>query len=99
MQKIAQQLELAYHLKQTPEIKRVAEWAGRFKAIVQKGKSQNISSNILGNDPELLLPTELAMLNNPATKLDFYRRFTVNILYSFLRRGRARLEKAYNFMP
>ena len=84
MQKIPlrQQLELAQHLKQNPKIKQVAEWAGRFKAIARrKQKSKHVSSVerdgiVQGNNPELLLPTELAMLNNPITKLDFYRRFT-----------------------
>ncbi|MDR3600335.1 MAG: VWA domain-containing protein, partial [Desulfosporosinus sp.] len=84
MQKIPlrQQLELAQHLKQNPKIKRVAEWAGRFKAIARKKqKSKHVFSVerdgiVQGDNPELLLPTELAMLNNSATKLDFYRRFT-----------------------
>jgi uncharacterized protein with von Willebrand factor type A (vWA) domain len=84
MQKIPlrQQLELAQLLKQTPQIKQVAEWAGRFKAIARKKqKSKHVFSVerdgiVQGNNPELLLPTELAMLSNPITKLDFYRRFT-----------------------
>jgi len=84
MQKIPlrQQLELAQVLKQNETVKQVAEWAGRFKAIARKKqKSKHVYSVeregiTQGNDPELLLPTELAMLNHPSTKLDFYRRFT-----------------------
>ena len=84
MQKIPlrQQLELAQLLKQNPKIKRVAEWAGRFKAIARKKqKSKHVASVerdgiVQGANPELLLPMELAMLSNPITKLDFYRRFT-----------------------
>jgi uncharacterized protein with von Willebrand factor type A (vWA) domain len=83
MQKIPlrNQLELAMQLKQYPKIKKVAEWAGRFKRIARKKqKSKNVFSVerqgiSLGSDPELLLPTELAQLKNPATRLDFYRRF------------------------
>ncbi|KLU62300.1 protein ViaA [Peptococcaceae bacterium CEB3] len=84
MQKIPlrQQLALAEVLKHNETVKKVAEWAGRFKAIARKKqKSKHVFSVeregiIHGDDPELLLPTELAMLKNPATKLDFYRRFT-----------------------
>ncbi|WP_018213617.1 vWA domain-containing protein [Desulfitobacterium hafniense] len=79
---LRQQLELAEVLKKDRVVRKVAEWAGRFKAIARKKqKSKHVASVeregiIQGNDPELLLPTELAMLNNPSTKLDFYRRFT-----------------------
>ena len=84
MQKLPlrQQLELAQMLKNNRQVKKVAEWAGRFKTIARKKqKSKHVFSVerdgvIQGDNPELLLPTELAMLNNPATKLDFYRRFT-----------------------
>jgi len=83
MQKIplSTQLELAQLLKKHPEIKKVAEWAGRFKKIARKKqKSKNIESVerqgiTLGNDLELLLPTELAQYNNPNTKLYFLKKF------------------------
>jgi uncharacterized protein with von Willebrand factor type A (vWA) domain len=79
---LRQQIELAQTLKRDSVVKKVAEWAGRFKAIARKKqKSKHVPSVeregiIQGNDPELLLPTELALLTNPITKLDFYRRFT-----------------------
>lgn len=84
MQKIPlrEQLELAQLLKDNQEIKKVAEWAGRFKAIARKKQKSKHAFSVerqgivQGDNPELLLPTELAMLYNPATKLDFYRRFT-----------------------
>lgn len=84
MQKLPlrQQIELAHVLKQDSTVKKVAEWAGRFKSIARKKqKSKHVLSVeregiIQGNNPELLLPMELALLNNPNTKFDFYRRFT-----------------------
>lgn len=79
---LRQQLELAEVLKKDRVVRKVAEWAGRFKSIARKKqKSKRVASVeregiVQGNNPELLLPTELAMLNHPSTKLDFYRRFT-----------------------
>jgi uncharacterized protein with von Willebrand factor type A (vWA) domain len=75
------QLELAQQLKMMPEIKKVAEWAGRFKAIARKKQKSKTVDSIerggikQGDNPELLLPTELSLLRNKVTRLDFYRRF------------------------
>lgn len=78
---LREQLVLAEKLKNTPRIKEVAKWAGRFKNIARKKqKSKHIHSAqregiVKGSDINLLLPTELAQLKNPLAKYDFFRKF------------------------
>jgi uncharacterized protein with von Willebrand factor type A (vWA) domain len=75
------QIALAEQLETNPKMKKIAEWAGRFKQIAKKkqkskhDESTERSGLGLGNRMERLLPTELAMYSHPATRLDFLRRF------------------------
>jgi len=88
------QLELAHQLKQYPEVKKVAEWAGRFKTIARRKQKSKITDSVerqgivQGANPELLLPTELSLLKNKATKLDFYRRFTEKQTLQYATKGK-----------
>ncbi|GAB3051629.1 vWA domain-containing protein [Virgibacillus ainsalahensis] len=75
------QLALAEKLTDDVQIKKVAEWAGRFKQIARKkqkskhNKATNRSGVTLGNDPARLLPSELALYKNEVTRMEFLRRF------------------------
>jgi uncharacterized protein with von Willebrand factor type A (vWA) domain len=88
------QLELANILKNQRAVKKVAEWAGRFKAIARKKQRSKSTESVerqgivQGDNLELLLPTELAQFKNPATKLDFLRRFTEKQTLQYAPRGK-----------
>jgi uncharacterized protein with von Willebrand factor type A (vWA) domain len=88
------QLELAHQLKRVPQIKKVAEWAGRFKAIARRKQRSKVVDSVerqgvtQGDNPELLLPTELAQLKNQATRLDFLRRFAEKQTLQYATRGK-----------
>lgn len=75
------QIALAEQLESNPKMKKIAEWAGKFKQIARKKqKSKHAESTAssgvgLGNKVERLLPSELAMYSHPATRLDFLCRF------------------------
>ncbi len=88
------QLELAHQLKKKPQIKKVAEWAGRFKTIARKKQKSKSVDSIerqgikQGDNPELLLPTELAQLKNKTTRMDFLRRFAEKQTLQYATRGK-----------
>src|SRR5699024_4869333 len=75
------QLALAEQLTDDGRMQKIGEWAGRFKQIArkkQKSKHQKQTSRsgvTLGNDPSRLLPSELALYKNEATRTEFMRRF------------------------
>ncbi|MFC2946784.1 vWA domain-containing protein [Virgibacillus sediminis] len=74
------QLELADTMAVNTQMKEIADWAGRFKQIARKkqkskhDKATSRSGVTLGNNPERLLPTELALYNE-STRTEFLRRF------------------------
>lgn len=88
------QLELAHILKNQRSVKKVAEWAGRFKSIARKKQKSKSTDSVQrqgivqGNDLELLLPTELAQFKNQATRLDFLRRFTEKQTLQYAPKGK-----------
>lgn len=43
---------------------------------------------VQGDNPELLLPTESAQLKNPATTLNFLRRFTEKQTIQYVSKGK-----------
>ncbi|MFC2947635.1 vWA domain-containing protein [Virgibacillus sediminis] len=75
------QLELADNMAANAQMKEIAEWAGRFKQIArkkQKSKHDRTTSRsgvTLGNNPERLLSSELALYKNESTRMEFLRRF------------------------
>jgi len=78
---IGGQIALADMLRNNKEVRKIAEMAGRFKAIAQKKQKQKYTETIqrngvsVGNDIERLLPQELALYANSFTKNEFLRRF------------------------
>ncbi len=74
--------ELARTIKASPRLKRIAEIAGRLKAIAlhkQRTKADQARSEVtdigIGNDLDRLLPSELVKLTDPAMAMDFARRY------------------------
>jgi uncharacterized protein with von Willebrand factor type A (vWA) domain len=96
---LREQLELAEVLKMNRDFKKVAEWAGRFKRIARKKqKSKHTESNErsgvkIGNDIEKLLPSEIAAMKRPETKLDFMRRFVEGQTLQYSTEGKEELGK------
>ncbi|WP_126429933.1 vWA domain-containing protein [Brevibacillus marinus] len=92
-------LQLAEALKNTSKLKKIAEWAGRFKAIAQKKQRSKTKSAITrkgvttGNNVEHLLPSEIMFYMNPATKEDFLRRFVEGQTVQYDTRGKQRVGK------
>ncbi|MDT3417209.1 uncharacterized protein with von Willebrand factor type A (vWA) domain [Brevibacillus aydinogluensis] len=92
-------LILAETLRNTPKLKRVAQWAGRFKAIAQRKQRSKTKSAITrkgvvsGNNVEQLLPSELAFYQHPSTRLDFLRRFAENQTLQYDTRGKQKVGK------
>lgn len=93
------QIELAYVLKDNDNLKSIAEWAGKFKAIAKKKQkvrykdSHDRSGITFGSDIERLLPQELAQFKKKETKLDFLRRFTEGETMMFSPKGKEVLGK------
>lgn len=93
------QLELADSLSKNQKLKRVADWAGRFKSIARKrqksrhGMASSYNGVTTGNDIEKLLPTELSSYMNSKTKLDFMRRFAEGETLQYEPKGKEELGK------
>jgi Uncharacterized protein containing a von Willebrand factor type A (vWA) domain len=93
------QLKLAEHLSHDRKLKEIAEWAGRMKLIAQKKQrskhqeSINRSGIAMGDQVEMLLPTELASFASPRTKLDFLRRFAEGRTLQYDSKGKEQLGK------
>lgn len=91
---LAERIQLAETLSNNNKIKKIAEWAGRFKAIArQKQKSKSNASHskqglTLGNEIANLVPNELLMFSQAGTKLDFLRRFSEQQLLQFENKGK-----------
>ncbi|CAI8946825.1 VWA domain-containing protein [Brevibacillus sp. IT-7CA2] len=92
-------LKLAETLKNTPKLKKIAEWAGRFKAIAQRKQRSKTKVAITrkgvttGNNVEQLLPSEIMFYMNPSTKEDFLRRYAEGQTMQYDTRGRQRAGK------
>ncbi|MNO99743.1 hypothetical protein D3C76_915220 [compost metagenome] len=69
-------------VRRSSRLKDLTDLIGRFRALALKKKKKpipdghNIKTITTGNKLENILPSELANLANPATKKDFYRRYT-----------------------
>jgi uncharacterized protein with von Willebrand factor type A (vWA) domain len=93
------QLKLAEHLSHDRKLKEISEWAGRMKLIAQKKqRSKHQESNdrsgiAMGNQVEMLLPTELASFASPHTRLDFLRRFAEGQTLQYDSKGKEQLGK------
>ena len=93
------QFALAEYLKTNHKMKKIAEWAGRFKAIArskQKSMSKESISRsgvTIGNEVDRILPSELISLSNPVTKTEFLRRFAEGQTLQYATRGKQSLGK------
>lgn len=91
------QIAVAEKLSKQPKIKKVAEWAGRFKKIAQKKQKTKHAEAIersgvnLGNEVERLLPIELA--NYKHAKTDFLRRFAEGQTFIYDNKGKEKTGK------
>lgn len=96
---IQNQIALADLFRKNEKVKEIAEMAGRFKAIAKKKQKQKHNETIerngitVGGDIGRLIPQELAMYHNKATKLDFLRRFSESQTLMYSPRGKEILGK------
>lgn len=93
------QIKLAEKLATNDKIKKIAEWAGRFKSIARKKQKTKHTETVersgvtLGSEIERLLPIELAQFKHSSTKLDFLQRFTENRTMMYAPKGKEKLGK------
>lgn len=93
------QIALAERMSNHPNLKEIAEWAGRFKQIARKKQRSKHEDSVdrsgvtLGNQVERLLPMELAMYSHPPTKADFLRRFAEGQTMQYEQKGKEMLGK------
>ncbi len=85
-----EKMELAEKLKKSNKLREVAKIVGRFRRMALAKQKEKISSRTgivtnvkRGNDLRRLVPTERMKLSNPATRMDFYRRFASRQLFVF----------------
>lgn len=91
---LAERITLAELLAKSKKMKRIAEWAGRFKAIARQKQKTKSNANTakggieFGNEIENLLPTELLLFSQAKTKLDFLRRFSEEQTLQYEKKGK-----------
>ncbi|MGE7920695.1 VWA domain-containing protein [Viridibacillus sp. NPDC093762] len=94
-----EQIKLAELIKRKPNLKKIADWAGRFKVIARKKQKskhkESLSRNgiTVGNDIENMLPAELLMYSSKLTRLDFLRRYAEQQTLMYDRKGKEQLGK------
>ncbi|CAN7768179.1 hypothetical protein LJR153_007352 [Paenibacillus sp. LjRoot153] len=92
-------LKLAEKLKSNKKLKKIAEWAGRFRETsLKKQRSKAKESTVkvgveVGNDLSRILPTELLNFKQLATRPDFMRRFAEGQLSQYEVKGKQELGK------
>ncbi|TMN20818.1 vWA domain-containing protein [Lentibacillus cibarius] len=93
------QLALADRIQKDKSIQKITEWAGRFKQIARKKQKSNYKNSTsrngvtLGNNPEQLLPSELALYRHEGTKAEFLRRFAKRKIRQHDTKGKKALGK------
>ncbi|MDX8367689.1 vWA domain-containing protein [Cytobacillus sp. IB215665] len=93
------QLTLANTLYENKNLKRIAEFAGKYKAIAKKKQKVKHQESIdrsgvtFGVDVERLLPQELALLKSEATKTEFLRRYAEGQTMMYAPEGKETLGK------
>lgn len=87
-------LRLAQMFKENPRLMQVAEMVGRILRDMRFKRARRITGGReetvdveLGNEPELLLPSEKLLLMDPLTELEFMRRFSESALLQYEQRG------------
>ncbi|QDX90966.1 VWA domain-containing protein (plasmid) [Brevibacillus laterosporus] len=93
------QLLLAELLKKNKKLRDIALWAGRFKSIARKKQRSKHTDSFersgitTGNSLELILPSELALYLNSASKVDFMKRFAEGEVLQYAVNGKESLGK------
>ncbi|KAB2952155.1 VWA domain-containing protein [Heliorestis acidaminivorans] len=79
----AKRIKFASALRKNKKLSKIAQIAGRMKSIAshkRKNKTHQPPTEVvdveLGNNLSNVLPSELALFCNPATKMDFLRRYS-----------------------
>jgi uncharacterized protein with von Willebrand factor type A (vWA) domain len=92
-------LALAEALKSKPKLKDIANTLGRMQKIANKKQKErtedsNARSDVdLGNELANILPSELALLKNPVTRKDFYKKFAQGELLQYSYKNKEKLGK------
>jgi len=89
-----EKLALAERIRNSSQLKKIAELAGRFKRIalqkqetkIKRGQDEFVDIEI-GADLERVLPVEKMKLNHPVLKKDFQRRFLERSLLQYKLEG------------
>lgn len=96
----ATKLKLAQLLRENPQLRKIAELAGKLRRIAtrtQKSKPKHgtdeIHSVTVGDDLARLIPVEMAYLNHPELKLDFIRRLVEKQVQQYELKGTEREAK------
>lgn len=90
-------LQLAQAIKNDPQLKKVLKLAGNMKSIAirkRKLKSENttLKQDVeTGNNIERLLPSELLLYSNPATKQVFLKKFSEGECLQYSTRAKEKL--------
>lgn len=94
---LREKFALAEALKKSKKMKGISEWAGKFKQIAKSKQKSLYKESIersgvtLGNEIDRLLPSELANMVIPQSKLDFMRRFTEGQTMQYDKNGKETL--------
>jgi uncharacterized protein with von Willebrand factor type A (vWA) domain len=87
---LAEKIKIAELLANNDKLQEIAKLAGRFKAEARKQQSNKkaagpdeITDIEIGNDLGRLIPAELVKLNNPLTKLLFYKGYSERSLIQY----------------
>jgi len=94
---VKEQFELAEMLQKSPNMKEIADWAGRFKEIARAKQKHLHQGSIersgvtIGNEVDCLLPIELSNLAIQQTKVDLIRSLAEGQTMMFDKKGKGRL--------
>jgi len=87
---VEEKIMITERIMSSSKLRRIAEIAGRFQRLslykqetkIKHGRDEVVDTE-LGNDLARVVPSELACLTNPATKLLFYRKFAEKELLQY----------------
>ena len=94
-----QKLTLAESLSKSPKMKKISEWAGRFKQIARKKRKSKSRESIQrsgivnGDLVERLLPSELMLFKKTSTKRESLRKFAEKETLMYAPKGKEQIGK------
>lgn len=95
-----QRIRLAQRINDSHRLKELAKVLGRFKRLAIGAQATKVKHGFdevfditLGNDLNRVVPSELMLLRNPATKQEFARRFAEGKLMQYDLRGKESVGK------